>query len=68
MIIAVMCFLGGVIGAALAELYEGWVDVSWWNGRESLNEDAIIYVLVGLAVGLAIGCLVQLVANNQNKS
>lgn len=68
MIIAVMCFLGGVIGAALAEFSVGWVDVSWWTGRESLNEDAIIYVVVGLAVGLAIGCLVELVVNNKNKS
>jgi len=67
MIIVVVCLMGGIIGAALAEIYEGWVDVSRY-GRESLNEDAIIYVVVGLAVGLAVGCLVELVVNNKNKS
>lgn len=71
MIIALMGLLGAAIGAVIAEYTVGWTYLTYSGFAGSIvrtrfNEEAITYVVVGLAVGIVIGCLIRLVLANKN--
>lgn len=64
--------LGAVIGAVVAELTVGWTYVVGWgvDGHHVFNPAAIIFVVLGLIIGILIGCFVKrlLSAIKENKS
>ncbi len=70
MIIAVIGLLGAVIGGVIAEITIGltYTKYNWYRSEyyTEFNEESIIYVVVGLALGIVIGCLIRLVLTNKN--
>ena len=69
MIIILVGVLGAAIGAVVAEYTVGLAYTTYSVADRTVqthyNEEAITYVVIGLAVGIVIGCLMELVLINE---